>query len=280
MTADNDAMDKFLQRATRGFEADSPVLAGDDKRIERIERAVQRRYGKDVRRPALRRQVALLAACGLLMAGAAFAALKWADSPQEPPGRGGPAPVPPKVAPVAPSPAAVPMDPPALAEPVAPAPSVAAPATSGGAPRPAPSSKASAETPGPLLHAPGPLLTAAELFAAASRARVAGDATKAVALSEQLLKQFPSSAEATATRLSLGMLLLQQGQPARALAQFEAYERTAAGQGRAEALWGKAQALQRLGRAEEERAALRELIEKYPQAAYTGAAKKRLAALP
>jgi TolA-binding protein len=75
------------------------------------------------------------------------------------------------------------------------------------------------------------------------------------------------------------MLLLRQGQAGRALGEFEAYER-GSGASRAEALWGKAQALQKLGRASDEKAALRELVEKYPHAAYTAAAQKRLAVLP
>jgi TolA-binding protein len=287
MTSDNDAMDSFLQRATRGFEADSPVLAGDDKRIERIERAVQRRYGKDTPQPKLRRQLAFAVSGGFLMASAAFAALQFASTRREPAkpaprvlvsapvtsvtagavaSAGPPAPAtPPTAAPAATAPVPAPV---VATKPRAVTPSSAPPATA--VPSEA-SAKAFDETPA----AP----TAAELFAAANRARVAGDASRSISLSEQLIDQFPKSAEATSTHLSLGLLLLQQGQAARALGHFETYERLSSGEGRAEALWGKARALQRLGRTQEERSALDELVEKYPRAAYVAAAKKRLAAL-
>lgn len=290
MTQENDALDLFLERASRGFDAESEVLAGDDKRIERIERAVQRRYGRPVVSSALRRPVALAVACGLLMTGVAFAGAmliagrrKLPDRPLPTlvtaPGNAAPRPqvsvVLPRVAdePVLAPSAAVEAPLPAVAPAV---PRVAAPGTAVADPSTVatpnePSAKAFEDAPSAV--------TAGELFAAASRARVAGDAARSIALSQQLLSQFPSSAEATATHLSLGMLLLQQGQAARALGELETYERLAGGRGRAEALWGKAQALQRLGRSAEERAVLTELIEKYPSAAYTAAAKKRLAAL-
>jgi hypothetical protein len=43
-----------------------------------------------------------------------------------------------------------------------------------------------------------------------------------------------------------------------------------------EAIWGESQALRRLGRADEERGALQELLDGYPQSAYSAAARKRL----
>ena len=289
MTQENDALDSLLERASRGFDAESQVLAGDDKRIERIERAVQRRYGKPLTRPALRRQVAWAVACGLLMTGVVLAAMELTVgrkrlSPEPLPAlttAPGSAALRPQVSVVLPRAADEPvLAPSAVAE--APAPAVAA-APRGVARGAAVATPSADATPGEpsakaFEDAPG-AVTAGELFAAASRARVAGDAARSIALSQQLLSQFPSSAEANATHLSLGMLLLQQGQAARALSELETYERVAGERGRAEALWGKAQALQRLGRSAEERAVLNELVEKYPNAAYTAAAKKRLAAL-
>jgi TolA-binding protein len=128
--------------------------------------------------------------------------------------------------------------------------------------------------------APLPSLSPQALFSAASRARVDGDRAEAIALSRQLVAEFPSSKEAVTTHLSLGMLYLQDGQAAPALEEFRAYRGLGAQGSMAEAIWGESQALRQLGRVAEERAALEELRSSYPQSAYAAAARKRLAALP
>ncbi len=119
--------------------------------------------------------------------------------------------------------------------------------------------------------------TPAGLFAAANRARMSGDAPGAIAAYERLEAEFPSSPEATTATLSLGMLYLQQSRNDRALAAFEQSAR--GGAPPAEALWGEAQALRRLGQVEDERAVLERLLRDHPASAYVAAARKRLSDL-
>jgi TolA-binding protein len=139
------------------------------------------------------------------------------------------------------------------------------------APEHAPSAVVTAQAP--------PTLTAAELFAAANRARIAGDAPLAVRLSRELEDRYPESREAVTTHLSLGLLQLQQGAPADALQEFRRYRAVGSTATMPEALWGESQALRRLGRSAEERAVLEELLDRYPGSAYEAAARRRLADL-
>jgi TolA-binding protein len=305
MNAERDGVEELLARAARGFERDSAVLSGDDERIERIEREVRKRYA--ARPPSRARQVTLAVAAGFLLAGAALGALRAAgvldvsvqgsqpDSAKPAVvstlhGAGAALPaastsaasaVPSagaategKPAALVASGSAAPEASPKLAASRPSTRAEAAPAPPESAPAPEAAAKRFDDTPSDASA------TAAGLFAAANRARVAGNATLAILLSQELLGKFPRSAEAVSTHLSLGMLQLQQGRAALALGEFQAYEKQASGGTLAEALWGKAQALQRLGRTAEERATLTELVSKYPHAAYTAAAQKRLAALP
>lgn len=273
MSAERDKMDDFLALAGRGFDREDDVVAGDEERVARIERAVQKRYG--VRRLTRPRRLVAGVAGGFFVAGMAFAA--WRESGDQDGTRPASSAVPARSA--ATLPLAAPSAVPSVVATAAGAPTAsAARPLSSAAPRAA--ARASAQ---PL---PEPTVavdvgaTAATLFAAANGARVAGDTARAVVLSQQLLARFPRSAEAGSTHLSLGMLWLQQGQAAQALAQFQAYEGQGTGEAMAEALWGKAQALQALARSDEERAILSELVRKFPRSAYVAAAQKRLAALP
>lgn len=104
-----------------------------------------------------------------------------------------------------------------------------------------------------------------------------GDATAAVALYERLQHEFPSSVEAKASNITLGLLYLQQGHATEALGAFQ--RSRASGTASAEALWGESQALAKLGRRADERAALEELLRRHPNSAYDKAARKRLAGL-
>ena len=119
---------------------------------------------------------------------------------------------------------------------------------------------------------------ASTLFTNANRARVRGDAARAVAQYERLIGEFPRSREALAARLSLGMLYLQQEHPRQALLQFRTY-RAASGPLAAEALWGEAQALHRLGQIQDERRALERIVRDYPHSAYATSAQSRLTQL-
>jgi TolA-binding protein len=122
--------------------------------------------------------------------------------------------------------------------------------------------------------------TAQQLFSQANGARVRGDPGEAMVLLRQLERRFPMSSEATAGHLSLGMLLLQGGQPAQALDELRSYRAQGAGAMVPEALWGESQALHELGRSDEERTTLQNLLGGYPTSAYAAAARKRLAELP
>jgi tetratricopeptide (TPR) repeat protein len=121
-------------------------------------------------------------------------------------------------------------------------------------------------------------LTAAGLYAAGNRARVAGDWSRAVSLYRQLAQTFPQSAEANAAHLALGVLYLEQGQASAALSEL--HQRRGSGASEAEALWTEAQADQKLGRSADERAALEQLLRAFPSSAYVTAARKRLAEQP
>jgi TolA-binding protein len=108
---------------------------------------------------------------------------------------------------------------------------------------------------------------------------VRGDTRDAIALSCQLEEEYPTSREAVTSRLSLGMLYLQDRQPVAALEQFRGFRRVGSGATVPEAIWGESQALRQLGRAAEERATLEELLQAYPESAYAAAVRKRLADL-
>lgn len=279
MSAERDNVDDFLNLAGRGFDRDGEVLAGDAERVEVIERAVQQRFAaRPKARPRARRLVAGVAG-GVFAAGVAFAAWRGAGPREGTRGAAAPSTLPHglgvPVSAVTLSASVVPPVPSAEVVPSPKASSATAP-LDGHVPRVATraSTEANADV-GPLAD---DAATAATLFVAANRARVAGNTARAVALSQQLLARFPRSAEAASTHLSLGLLRLQQGQAAPALAEFQAYE-AQGGDAMAEAMWGKAQALRALGRSNEEMQTLNELVRRFPRAAYAAAAQKRLAVL-
>jgi tetratricopeptide (TPR) repeat protein len=115
--------------------------------------------------------------------------------------------------------------------------------------------------------------TADALFASANRERIRGNAGGAIALYERLRAEFPRSTEAAACNVTLGVLYLQLGQAERALGAFRRSPATA------EALWGQAQALRQLGRPQEERLVLEDIVRRHGGSAYAPAAQKRLAEL-
>jgi len=119
---------------------------------------------------------------------------------------------------------------------------------------------------------------ASTLFTDANRARVRGDAARAVAQYERLIGEFPRSREALAARLSLGMLYLLQEHPGQALLQFQTY-RASSGPLVAEAVWGESQALHNLGQIQEERRTLERIVRDYPHSPYATSAQSRLSQL-
>jgi TolA-binding protein len=117
--------------------------------------------------------------------------------------------------------------------------------------------------------------TAGDLFSSGNRARRAGQNARAIALFQQLQREFPSSAEAQLSRLSLGRVWLAQGVASQALAQFDGYLKSG-GPLAEEALLGKARALAALGRFGEERAAWQTLQRRFPASVYHAQADERL----
>ena len=122
----------------------------------------------------------------------------------------------------------------------------------------------------PMVPHGGP----AALFAEASRARREGRTDRALVLYETLQSRHPTSAEARAADLALGMLYAGHS-PQMALTYFRRY-RNHGGPLLPEALWGEAQALSALGRSDEARAIYRTLLANYPRSAYASAARAKL----
>ncbi|HKY38050.1 MAG TPA: zf-HC2 domain-containing protein [Polyangiaceae bacterium] len=121
--------------------------------------------------------------------------------------------------------------------------------------------------------------SAAKLFAEANQARRAGDVGRASGLYHLLQDQFPGSAEAELSRVTLSLLLLDSGDAQGALRGFERYLAGGMRGLEAEALVGRARALGRLGRRDLEATAWQEVQRKYPRSIYGRQASERLLAL-
>lgn len=132
-------------------------------------------------------------------------------------------------------------------------------------------------TPAARPRASGKGETAPGIFARASRARREGRYLQAKSSYERLLKRFPESVEADQARMTLAELNLRNDTPEVALKQFR---ESAKGTLEPDSLWGQAQALRRLERANEERRVLLRLVRMFPDSPYTGAAMLRLHDLP
>ncbi|HEU5074876.1 MAG TPA: tetratricopeptide repeat protein [Polyangiaceae bacterium] len=118
---------------------------------------------------------------------------------------------------------------------------------------------------------------AASLFKDANGARKAGNSDRAVTLYQNLQRRFPASPEAQVSLVLSGRLLLASGQTGRALTLFEQYLKSGAPGGLAEeALSGKAEALAKLGRTDEERQVWRTLLRQFPHSVYVRKARERL----
>jgi hypothetical protein len=147
---------------------------------------------------------------------------------------------------------------------------------------------APAETPA-ALQPPALAHTAAQpdsaapavVLARAEEARAARRFGDAIRLYEELATRFPGSREEIVARVLAGQLLLDERHDApAALRWFERYLASEpAGALAEEARLGRAQALQRRGSPDEERAAWRELLAKHPASVHAGAARARLEAL-
>jgi TolA-binding protein len=143
------------------------------------------------------------------------------------------------------------------------------PAVRANAPRtePAASSAASAS--------PASIETASSLFEAANVERRRNHFTTALSLYDQLQRRFPASDEAHVSHVSLGRLLLERGLWSDAVPQLDAYL-VSGGTLAPEALFGKARALDALGRRGDAEAAWRLLVATAPESAYAPQARQRL----
>jgi TolA-binding protein len=127
--------------------------------------------------------------------------------------------------------------------------------------------------------------TAEQLFAEANAHRKAGDPAGARRLYAALEARYPGSPEAQVASASLGRLLLERADdPAGALQQFDRLlsqrPGTMAQPALAEeALFGRATALMRMGRAPEEKKTWLELLARFPGSVYGERARERLRAL-
>jgi TolA-binding protein len=121
--------------------------------------------------------------------------------------------------------------------------------------------------------------SSAKLFAEANQARRSGDVGRASGLYHLLQEQFPGSAEAELSRVTLSLLLLDSGDARGALSGFERYLAGSSRGLEAEALVGRARALGRLGRRDLEASAWQEVQRKYPRSIYGRQATERLSAL-
>jgi TolA-binding protein len=116
--------------------------------------------------------------------------------------------------------------------------------------------------------------------------RQAGDAQRrgerdpAAALYQKLQAEYPASAEALLSHVSLGRVFAERGQPRAAVRQFDAYlSGSRGGVLIPEALYGRARALSGLGDRAEESRTWQRLVRDFPDSAYAEPARRRLAEL-
>lgn len=123
-----------------------------------------------------------------------------------------------------------------------------------------------------------PAITAAELFEQAGKLRREGRADAAITVYRRLQDTYPAAREAQLSYALAGQLLLKQGRPSDALAQFDRHPRLGGDVGE-EALAGRAAALDQLHRTADAIAAWTSLLERYPGSVYAARARARLAEL-
>jgi hypothetical protein len=133
---------------------------------------------------------------------------------------------------------------------------------------------ASAFSPAPASSfAPG---SASALFDAANTARRAGETALALSRYDALGAKYPTSPEAHIAKAISAKLLLDRGDAAGALTRFDAYLASGSSTLREEAMAGRATALERLGREDEEARAWAALVSTYPGTPYASHARLRV----
>ncbi|HEY2509972.1 MAG TPA: tetratricopeptide repeat protein [Polyangiaceae bacterium] len=131
----------------------------------------------------------------------------------------------------------------------------------------------------PAAARPRPVEGASAVFDASNQARRRGDYERALVLARDLQARFPASREAHVARATTARLLLDRGDPAGALADFDAYLAHGSGDLGEEAMVGRATALERLGRTGDAGRAWQALLAAYPDSPYAAHAQARLGSL-
>lgn len=126
------------------------------------------------------------------------------------------------------------------------------------------------------VAAPTAVVGPAELFETASEARRRADYGRVLDLDRELEARYPTSREAQVSRAIVGRLLLDRGDPAGALARFDAYLSAGAGELGEEAMVGRATALDRLGKTDEATRAWTALVASFPDSPYAARVRARL----
>jgi TolA-binding protein len=146
------------------------------------------------------------------------------------------------------------------------------------APQDAPAGVSATQPAGADAAAPH-LDPAASLFADANRARRDGNLDRAVSLYHSLQARYPSSSESELSRALVAQLLLERGNPEAALAGFDRYLAEDAPVLNAEALVGRARALEQLGKSEQAILAWKQVQSRFPGSVHARLAAARLVAL-
>jgi hypothetical protein len=160
--------------------------------------------------------------------------------------------------------------------PVLPPVETAAPAVTN---EPAPPVETATVTAPPVAARPVHVAGPEELFDAETIARHHADYTRVLAIHHELEQRYPRSRESQVSRATVGHLLLDRGDPAGALADFDAYLAAGSGNLGEEAMVGRATALDRLGRTSEASTAWRALLAAFPDSPYAAHAKARVESL-
>lgn len=126
-----------------------------------------------------------------------------------------------------------------------------------------------------LATAPPDAESAGLAFQQANEARRAGQHARAAEAYRGLIARYPGSAEAPASLVALGRMLLDDGDAPGALRCFDDYLRRGGGLGE-DVMLGRALALQHLGRSDDESAAWSALLASYPGSVHAMRARRRL----
>jgi TolA-binding protein len=145
-------------------------------------------------------------------------------------------------------------------------------ASSEAQPRPAPAARPVSVA---LTTSPPETASPGLAFQQANEARRAGQHARAAEAYRALVARYPASAEAPASLVALGRMLLDDGDAAGALRSFDDYLRRGGGLGE-DVMLGRALALQHLGRSDEESGAWGALLASYPGSVHAARARRRL----